>query len=381
MVQGERADAAPDAPRPRPAVHLDKPTQSARRPRAGARVRPLEDERRNWGTGSIYPTVKGWRVAVRYGRSADGRYLRKEWQFRDEAAAWAKIAELEQRAGRGLPAEQRIVTLAAYADEWLMAVKPSIKPTTYSFYESLSRNHLTDLRHLQLRQITPTDLRRLIAKRLAEGYAPRTVNGVVDVVRMILHQAEGDGLVDRNVAELVARPKADPREPRHYSSEQAWQFLDAIAGDSLHSLFVTAFGTGLRRSELLALTWRDVDLDAGVLLVRKSKTAAGVRAIPLASFVADELRMLERKPGPLWRVTPWHVSARFPVLTKRVGLPPIHFHEIRHSTASILADAGVDWELIQQILGHTRMRQTAHYARVDIEVKRAAMEKIGRRAG
>jgi integrase len=69
------------------------------------------------------------------------------------------------------------------------------------------------------------------------------------------------------------------------------------------------------------------------------------------------------------------------VLTKRVGLPPIHFHEIRHSTASILADAGVDWELIQQILGHTRMRQTAHYARVDIEVKRAAMEKIGRRAG
>lgn len=272
------------------------------------------------------------------------------------------------------------MTVAAYVDEWLVAVKPSVRASTYAFYETLARLHLDDIRHLPLKALEPGDIRRLIAKRLDEGYASRTVRGVVDVVRMMLRQAMGDGLVSRNVAELVQLPKLEQREPFHYSVEQAWQFLDAIADDSLHSLFLTAFGTGLRRSELLALTWRDVDLDAGVLYVRRSKTAAGVRAIPLGSFVVEELQGLQRRPGPIWPVTQWYVSARLPALAQRVGLPRLRFHEIRHSTASILLDAGVPIELIRQILGQTRVAMTAHYARADIEVKRAALENVGRRA-
>ena len=146
LPQGERADIAPAAP-PRPAaVRRRIGTPQARGSRAAAQLAGESGERRDWGSGSIYPTAKGWRVAVRYGRSADGRYLRKEWQFRDEAAARAKIAELEQRAGRGLPAEERRVTLSAYADEWLVAVKPSVRPSTFAFFESLARNHLDDLR-------------------------------------------------------------------------------------------------------------------------------------------------------------------------------------------------------------------------------------------
>lgn len=337
-----------------------------------------EGERRAWGSGSVYRVAGGYRVSIRLGRSPDGRYLRKEWQFRTEGEAWAKLDEVNGRLSRGLPAEERRVTLAAYADEWLAAVRPSVRPSTYAFYGHLAA-HLADLRHLPLAGITTGDIRRLIAKGLDAGYSPRTVRGVVDVLRMILRQAMADGLLPRNVVELVKLPRLEQREPSHYSSAQAWQFLDAIADDPLHPLFVVAFGTGLRRGELLALTWHDVDLDAGVLLVRRSKTAAGVRAVPLASFVVVELQLLRRRPGPIWPVTPWHVSGRMSVLCRRAGLPRLRFHEIRHSTASILADAGVPWELIQAILGHSKMRQTAHYARPDMDVKRAAMEKIGRR--
>lgn len=340
-----------------------------------------EKERRAWGSGAIYPTRDGkWRVAVRLGRDAAGRYLRKEWEFRSEDEAWAKIDELERRTAGGLPIQERRVTLAIYADEWLAAVEPTVRPSTFSFYKAMAA-HLADLRHLTLIAIQPTDVRRLITKGLAAGYKPRTVRGVVDVLRMVLHQARGDGLVDRNVAELVALPKLEQREPFHYSSEQAWQFLDALKDDPMHSLFVTAFGTGLRRTELLSLTWRDVDLDAGVLLIRRSKTSAGVRALPIVTFVDEALRSIEKRPGPLWTVSRWYVSHRMEALCKRAGLPRLTFHEIRHSTASILFDAGVDPELIRQILGHTAMRMTARYAKADIEVKRAALEKVGRRAG
>lgn len=337
-------------------------------------------DRRPWGSGAVYPIRDGkWRVALSLGRDAAGRRIRKEWEFRTETAARAKLRELEDRLGRGLPAEERRVTVAAYVDEWLIAVRPSVRPSTFAFYSTLARLHLDDIRHLPLPAVEPSDLRRLIAKRLDEGYAPRTVRGIIDVVRMMLRQAMNDGLVARNVATLVVLPQKDTREPHHFTSAQAWRFLDSIEGDPLRSLFVTAFGTGLRRSELLALTWRDVDAD--VLYVRKSKTASGVRALPLASFVVEALSDLPRKPGPIWTVTPSHVSHRMPLLCERAGLPRLTFHEIRHSTASMLADAGVDWELIRSILGHSKMRQTAHYARADIEVKRAAIEKIGRRTG
>jgi integrase len=343
-------------------------------------VDPDESDRRAWGSGAIYPVKDGWRVALSLGRDAQGKRIRKEWQFRQEAPARAKLADLERRLDRGLPLEERRVTVAVYVDEWLVAVKPSVRSTTFAFYSTLARLHLDDIRHLPLRALDTGDLRRLIAKRLDEGYAPRTVRGIVDVVRMMLRQAVGDGLVDRNVAELVQLPKLEQKEPSHFTTDQAWTFLDAIADDPLHSLFVTAFGTGLRRSELLALTWRDVDLERGVLLVRQSKTKSGIRSIPLASFVVDALRSIDRKPGPVWPVTATYVSHRMPALSERAGLPRLRFHEIRHSTASMLADAGVDWELIREILGHSRMRQTAHYARSDIEVKRAALEKIGRKA-
>src|SRR4051812_5733495 len=84
LPAGERPDAAPAAPQRRLPVHRGLAAPQARGSRSGARVGPDEGERRDWGSGSIYPTAKGWRVAVRYGRGADGRYLRKEWQFRDE---------------------------------------------------------------------------------------------------------------------------------------------------------------------------------------------------------------------------------------------------------------------------------------------------------
>src|SRR5688572_5302998 len=253
--------------------------------------------RREWGSGSIFKHGDSWRVVIPLGTDIHGKRRRKEWQCRTETAARAKLKEVNRLIRGGFPVEASRVTLAAYAPEWLGAIQ--VGPATAEQYRHLSR-HLTDeLGHYPLRSIGPQEIRRLIAKRQAEGYASRTIRGVVDVLRMILRQAMADGILTRNVAELVTKPKLEQKEPRHFTAAQARRFLREARNDKdLYALFAVALGTGLRRGELLALTWQDVALGQGqpAITVRRAKTAAGVRVVPLPAFAADALRELERRP-------------------------------------------------------------------------------------
>lgn len=271
------------------------------------------------------------------------------------------------------------MTLAEYAPEWLSSLQ--VKDSTKAMYDSLVRNQLGELNDYRITRIGAQDIRRLLLERQREGYAGRTRRGILDVLRMILRMAQNDGIVDRNVAELVDPPRIDAKDPVHFTAEQARRFLDAASRDALHSLYAVALATGLRRGELLALTWRDVALDTGLLHVRRSKTNAGVRTIPIAGFAAAALRGLPMRPGRIWPYDPSYVTRHVGVICQRAGLPRLTFHGLRHSAASILLAEGVDPTTIRSILGHTRVSMTEHYARPEDEAKREAVERLGRAIG
>lgn len=332
--------------------------------------------RREWGSGSIYPTKRGyWRVSIPLASAGLGR-RRQEWQFRTEAAARRQLEAVQRRLARGQPAEESRMTLAEYAPEWLASL--TVKPSTVAMYRSLVTHQLGELRDYRLTRIMPADIRRLLAEREREGYSGRTRRGILDVLRMIFRLAERDGIVERNVAELVDAPRIDAKEPVHFTAEQAKRFLEAAKDDGLYALYAVALGTGLRRGELLALTWRDVDLAARTLTVRRAKTVAGVRTVPLPAFAGDALASLLRNPGPIFPVSPSHATRHVAVICERAGLPRLTFHQLRHSTASILLAEGVDPLTIRGILGHSRLSTTAHYARAEDAQKREALERLGR---
>jgi integrase len=337
--------------------------------------------RREWASGSIYQHGDRWRVSVSLGSDAFGKRIRKEWQVRSEASAKRKLREVQARLRGGLPAEESRITLNEYAQEWLAGVRHTVRPSTASFYRTLVEVHLDELGTLPLMRISPADIRRLIAARLDDGYATRTVRGILDVLRMILKQAVNDGILTRNVAELVTPPKLEQAAPIHFTVEQAKRFLEEAKDDELGPLYRVALGTGLRRGELLGLTWKDVDFARGVLHIQRSKSAAGVRTIPLSGDVSDAFGVLERRPGPIWSQRPEYVTRHFQELCERAGVPYIKFHGLRHTAASLMLDEGIDLAVVQQILGHTRVGMSMHYARSSETVRREAVERLGRAIG
>lgn len=338
--------------------------------------------RRGWAEGSIYRTSAGkWRVAVSLGRDPFGKRIRKEWQVRSQAAAERKLKDVRTRLRSGLPAEESRMTVAAYSQEWLSAVKPTVKPSTYHFYETLARLHLEEIAYLPLVAVSPQEIRRLITKRLSEGYSTRTVRGVLDVLRMILKQAVNDGILTRNVAELVTPPKLEQADPVHFTADEARRFLDVARQDHVGSLYAVALGSGLRRGELLGLSWRDFDRDTASVAVRRGKTSSSVRVVPLAGFARDALLALAMEGhglGPIWPYDPTYVTRHFQALCRKAGVPVLTFHQLRHTAASLMLDAGVDPLVIQQILGHSKVAMTAHYARSGDALRRDAVEKLGR---
>lgn len=201
--------------------------------------------------------------------------------------------------------------------------------------------------------------------------------------------------------EIWAAPDLRPCPVMVWLPSHTGTFLDFIVGERMFALFCLVAYCGLRRDEVLGLTWPEIDLDDGVAYVRETaggggpKSEAGVRVVPLpapvmqalkawrAQQAADQLawgrdwadtgRVFTREDGT--DVPGQWVSARFETLAYRAGPPPVRFHDLRHGAASLCKAAGLDSKFISALLGHSRTSFTdATYVLVFPEVLKEAAE-------
>jgi integrase len=225
---------------------------------------------------------------------------------------------------------------------------------------------------------------------MERGIGARTVRLTHAVLHRALNQALKWTLVPRNPAAAVDKPKAQRAEMRVWTVEQAQAFLAAIRDHRLYALYHLAITTGLRRGELLGLKWSDLDGDrlsvqrqlqrvpgAGLTL-SEPKTARGRRSVTLARVDLAALR--ERREtqqrerlfaGDAWQDSglifttpkgtpcdPDNAGHTFRTLTLAVGLPPIRFHDLRHTAATIMLTRGVHPKVVQERLGHASIELT-----------------------
>jgi integrase len=224
------------------------------------------------------------------------------------------------------------------------------------------------------------------------GLSPTTVSHLHTVLHGAFAEAVRWGLLPRNVVSLVRPPHKAHVEVVALTVEQARALLAAAAGNSLEALFVLAVKTGMRRGELLALRWEDVDLDKGMIQVlgtlRRTregltfgvpKTAASRRQVVLSPSMVAALRRHRARQeeerqgiGDLWLnlglvfpnrlgrpMEPRDLLANvYRPLLDRAGLPPVTFHALRHSAATLLLSEGEHPKVVRELLGHAQVSIT-----------------------
>jgi integrase len=265
------------------------------------------------------------------------------------------------------------------------------KKTTISDYRSTLRVHLVPFfGGRSLDQIGVQLVEGFISAKQRERKAAKSISNYVGLLYSIFAYAEKRGWARSNPVALAEKPRTEPRDVdiRYLELEELEALINAVPDDDVgrveRVLYRTAAMTGLRRGELLALRWRDVDWSNGLIRVRRNytrgefgtpKSRRSSRAVPLADAIGGELeRHFQRSKfkgdddlvfaHPLLGTVldPSKVQKRFKRAAQRAELRSVRFHDLRHTFGTRMAAAGAPLRAIQEWMGHRDSRTTSLYA-------------------
>jgi len=179
-----------------------------------------------------------------------------------------ELRRLLGEVDEGLDVDAGKLTVAAYLESWLEGHGPTVSAATRERYEALIRRHIVpSLGGVKLAKVTGLRLSAFYGEKIRDGLGAVTVRHVDRVMHMAFRDAVKGRLIPFNPVEHAKAPKIETRKRQPLTDDEYMAILGAAEGTHLKAPLVTILGTGLRRGELLALTWRNVDVEAGVLRV------------------------------------------------------------------------------------------------------------------
>lgn len=331
------------------------------------------EQRRVRASFSTVAAAKAWRAATTDARNRGKRIGPSRMTLREAAEAWLDGAEAEpptvlNKSGR--------------------PYKPSV---LRGYRADLHRYVLPDLGGARLSEIRRGDLQALVDRLIGEGHSASKVRNAIVPLRVVYRHALDREEVDVNPTAGLRLPTGDNRRERAATPDEAQQLLDALPPED-RAVWATAFYAGLRRGELLALRWDDVNLAEGLITVRRSwdektgpispKSEKGARRVPIVAALRDHLLEAKTRTGRGGSAlvfgrtenapfTPSHIRRRAVAAWEAAsderaeqGLPalvPIGLHEARHTFVSMMAAAGVPLERIGDYVGHSTVYMTDRY--------------------
>jgi integrase len=365
---------------------------------------------RGRGEGSIYRRSDGyWVGQVEAGRYPNGKRRRARVVRARRVDVVDALDELRRHAQQGIVSD-RTRTVATYLEFWLDdVIAGQIGAETLRDYRKRVRRINPHIGHVKLAKLNATHVQALV-NELARRYprSPGTRAGTLATLRQALRWAVGAQLIPRNPAEVATTGGRQAiKVDDTLTADEAKAVLAAADGDTeMGALWWLALTYGLRLGELLDLRWSDVDLKGGDLIVRRAKTRAGVRTLPLIPEAKRNLQEHRRRaPARVQSIegyvfpsrvgtkrTDKRTREKWNALLRQAGIKHVcrncgsadacsssvrRFHVSRHTAATLLLEAGVPLEVVSAILGHANIGMTADiYAKVRSDLMRKGFARL-----
>ena len=324
-----------------------------------------------------------WQLTYDVPRGPDGkRRQRYETVRGTKKQAQARLTEIEHSLNNGRYFEPSLTPFGDYLDLWLQESSRNHRPKTAEHHEGIVRRHVKpSLGTIPMARLTAMDIQSLYNEKLDSGLSTQTVIHIHRTIRQALRQAVSWELLQRNVTDQVTPPRNRRPKLRCLTVDEIRKLLLTAHGSDYHLPVHLAIYTGLRRSEILGLRWLDIDLSArrltvnqtivvsrGQIYVSEPKTERSRRVLALDT---DTIILLEehrergdgsggyvcvRSNGSA--IMPGALTKGYKRLAKRCGIVDVRFHDLRHTHATMLLEAGVPVHVVQARMGHESIQTT-----------------------
>lgn len=283
---------------------------------------------------------------------------------------------VDVRAKRWRPASP--LTFGEWSATWLEQgeTRRAWKPGTTVAYKTVVARLVGAFGRKRLAELRPKDVAGYIARQTADGAAPATVNRDVSILHDILKVAVREEVIESNAAAGAERPRVRQKRWRILKPAEVAVVARSFTNEQARVAFLVLVICGIRRHELQALRWRDVDLVDGVLRVADSKTEDGVRSIAIprslaaaltqhleaSSYQGDDERVFcHPEQGTVYRAEAF--AGHFGAALKAAGITDHMrpFHDLRHTAITNDAAAGSSPIAVMTKAGHSDMRTTKRY--------------------
>lgn len=312
---------------------------------------------------------------------------------------------------RGIAVRKSPKKISEWLDEWLELYLPNIEETTRIGYKTKIKNYIKPaLGDIYLQSLRAEHVQKLVNDMIARGLSPKNIRDTYNNINAAMKKAVILRMIPFNPCEGVVLPKLKRYKAKVYDLDMIHHLLDVAKGTDMYLPILLCVTAGLRRGELLALRWDNIDFKNNTLQVRSNmvrgeedfiikspKTEAGVRDIRLGEEVMAVLReerkryledalmkgigfqnlnfVIRQKDGS--PIRPDSMSQKWRRFLEDNRLPSIRFHDLRHSNATALIQAGVNPRVVQQRLGHSDVNITLNtYTHVLPEMDIEAAAKL-----
>lgn len=354
-------------------------------------------KRRKNGEGTLRLRKDGrWEGRIVIDYNEKGQPITKSVTAKTKTECSAKLEKLKEQYGRSSDRIKPDMPFGEWIDFWYQTYcQHTLRITTKSDYENRIYNHIIpEIGKIPLNKLSQSDLqqfyakektggRKLHAETLGKGLSDRTIRAIHANCRTALQRSVQDGLIRTNPAVGCKLPPKKAREMQVLTQNEILRFLHQAKDEGYYELFLLELGTGMRRGEILALKWSDLNFLTGELRIERQvyiikaeviisapKTKASVRTVILPSSLVKILAEYRKSVDSEWMFpsptdngrprNPSSVRKRLQLILERAGCKKVRFHDLRHTFATMALEHGMDVKTLSATIGHVSSATTVN---------------------